>query len=50
MSILRLLTEGLSDREIARQLTLALEAVKWYNKQIYGKLGVRNRTEGSLLC
>ena len=47
LDILRLIAEGLSDREIAQNLTLARETVKWYNKQIYGKLGVRNRTEAT---
>jgi len=47
LDILRLIAEGLSDREIAQELTLALETVKWYNKQIYSKLGVRNRTEAA---
>ena len=43
--ILRLLTNGLTDREIAEALILTLGTVKWYNRQIYNKLGVRNRTE-----
>lgn len=47
LSILRLIADGLSDREIAQKLTLAVETIKWYNKQIYGKLGVRNRTEAA---
>ena len=47
LDVLRLIAEGLSDREIAEELTLALETVKWYNKQIYSKLGVRNRTEAA---
>ena len=41
------MAEGLSDREIAQKLSLSLETVKWYNKQIYSKLGVRNRTEAA---
>lgn len=47
LGVLRLIAEGLSDREIAQEFTLALETVKWYNKQIYSKLGVRNRTEAA---
>jgi predicted ATPase/DNA-binding CsgD family transcriptional regulator len=47
LDILHLIAEGLSDREIAQKLTLSLETVKWYNKQIYSKLGVRNRTEAA---
>jgi predicted ATPase/class 3 adenylate cyclase len=43
--ILRLLAHGLSDREIAEKLVLAQGTVKWYIKQLYGKLGVHNRSE-----
>jgi predicted ATPase/DNA-binding CsgD family transcriptional regulator len=43
--VLRLLSSGLSDREIADSLVLSVGTVKWYNRQIYNKLGVRNRTE-----
>jgi predicted ATPase/DNA-binding CsgD family transcriptional regulator len=45
MDILRLLAEGLSDREIAQRLVLAQGTVKWYNKQIYSKLGVHGRKQ-----
>jgi LuxR family maltose regulon positive regulatory protein len=43
----RLLDGGLSDREIAHRLSLALGTVKWYTSQIYGKLGVDNRTRAA---
>ncbi len=43
--ILRLISSGLSNREIAQQLHLSPETIKWYNKQIFGKLGVDSRTE-----
>ena len=43
--ILSCLVEGLSDREIASRLHLAYRTVRWYNSQIYGKLGVSNRDE-----
>ena len=43
--ILRLLNEGLSDREIAEQLVITVGTVKWYNRQIYNKLNVPNRTQ-----
>lgn len=43
--ILLLLDQGHSDREIARQLFLSPGTVKWYNRQIYGKLGVGTRTQ-----
>jgi LuxR family maltose regulon positive regulatory protein len=44
-SILRLMAAGLSNREIAEELYLATNTVKWYCSQIYGKLGVRKRAE-----
>lgn len=45
VEILRLLTEGLSDREIAERLVITLNTVKWYNRQIYSILGVGSRTQ-----
>lgn len=42
-AILRLLAEGLSERQIAQELFLSLNTVKWYNRQIYSKLGVSSR-------
>jgi pimeloyl-ACP methyl ester carboxylesterase/DNA-binding CsgD family transcriptional regulator len=44
LEILRLLAEGLTNSEIGRKLHLAPDTVRWYNKQIYEKLGVNNRT------
>lgn len=41
--VLALLAVGRSDREIASSLFLSTNTVKWYNRQIYGKLGVRTR-------
>jgi predicted ATPase/DNA-binding CsgD family transcriptional regulator len=43
--ILRRLSTGLSDQQIADELFLSLNTVKWYNRQIYSKLGVRSRTQ-----
>ena len=43
--ILACLGDGLSNREIAERLTVALSTVKWYTRQIYNKLGVNNRGE-----
>jgi len=45
MEILRLISRGLSNREIASELVLTSGTVKWYNKQIYSKLGVHSRTQ-----
>jgi LuxR family maltose regulon positive regulatory protein len=43
--ILRLLAEGLSNREIAQKLYLAVGTVKVHLKHIYGKLGANSRTQ-----
>ena len=43
--ILQRLSAGLSDQQIADDLFLSRNTVKWYNHQIYSKLGVRGRTE-----
>lgn len=45
LEILALLAENCSNREIAERLTLALTTVKWYARQIYSKLGVKNRRQ-----
>jgi predicted ATPase/DNA-binding CsgD family transcriptional regulator len=45
LEILRLVSDGLSNREIADQLVLAVSTVKWYTNQMYGKLGVNSRTQ-----
>src|SRR4030095_1582960 len=43
--ILARLATGLSDQQIADELFLSLHTVKWYNRQIFNKLGVSNRTK-----
>jgi predicted ATPase/DNA-binding CsgD family transcriptional regulator len=43
--ILACLAEGLSNQAIANRLYLAEKTVRWYNSQIYSKLGAGNRTE-----
>lgn len=44
LEIVALIAEGLSNREIGQQLFLSLPTVKWHTSNIYGKLGVKNRT------
>lgn len=43
--ILHLLAEGLSNCEIAQALVIAPGTVKWYNKQLFSKLGVHSRSQ-----
>lgn len=46
--ILTLICEGRSNRAIADELVLSVGTVKWYNKQIFAKLSVSNRTEATV--
>jgi non-specific serine/threonine protein kinase len=45
LEILRLVALGLSNRDIADELTVAVETVHWYTKQIYSKLDVSGRIQ-----
>jgi pimeloyl-ACP methyl ester carboxylesterase/DNA-binding CsgD family transcriptional regulator len=45
IGILVLLANGRTDQQIADELFLSLNTIKWHNRQIYGKLGVRNRLQ-----
>jgi LuxR family maltose regulon positive regulatory protein len=44
LEVLRLITQGLSNREISERLFLALSTVKGHNRIIFSKLMVQNRT------
>lgn len=45
MEVLELIAKGLSNREIAGELFLALDTVKGHNRRIFEKLQVQRRTE-----
>jgi LuxR family maltose regulon positive regulatory protein len=45
LEVLRLIAAGLSNREIAQELFIAVGTVKRHTNHIYGKLGVHSRTE-----
>ncbi|MGH2487420.1 MAG: tetratricopeptide repeat protein, partial [Ktedonobacterales bacterium] len=45
LDIIRLLAVGQSNTQIAGELVVALSTVKWHLANIYGKLGVRSRTQ-----
>src|SRR5690349_9538354 len=47
LEILRLIAAGWSNQEIAEELYLARDTVRWYIKQIYGKLGVEDRAQAA---
>jgi len=47
IEVLALISDGLSNGEIAQKLFLSIETVKWYNKQIFSKLGVSNRIQAA---
>ncbi|HNN13025.1 MAG TPA: LuxR C-terminal-related transcriptional regulator [Anaerolineales bacterium] len=47
LAVLRLLSQGLSNPEIAHHLVLAVSTVRWYVKQIFRKLEVHNRTQAA---
>jgi LuxR family transcriptional regulator, maltose regulon positive regulatory protein len=45
LEILGLISQGLSNQDISDKLYLTLGTVKWHTSNIYGKLGVRGRTQ-----
>jgi len=45
IEVLRLLAAGLSNREIAEELFIAMGTVNTHTRKIYGKLNVRSRTQ-----
>lgn len=48
IEILTLLTQHLSDKEIASQLVISVNTVRFHLKNIYAKLSVRNRRQAAL--
>ncbi|MCW3489719.1 LuxR C-terminal-related transcriptional regulator [Dethiobacter alkaliphilus] len=49
LEILQLISEGLSNQDISQKLFLSVGTVKWHTSNIYGKLGVRGRTQAVAL-
>ena len=47
IEILRLLTAGLSNREIADQLVVGVGTINWHVNNIYRKLDVHSRTQAA---
>lgn len=50
VSILRLVSTGKANKEIARQLSISEETVKAHLKNIFAKLGVTDRTEAVIVA
>ena len=50
LEVLRLVTAGLSNREIAAKLVISLGTAKTHIHNLCGKLGVRNRTEAAMMA
>ncbi len=48
LEILQGICTGKTNRMIAEDLFLSIGTVKWYSQQIYGKLGVKNRTQATI--
>ncbi|MEZ5249004.1 MAG: response regulator transcription factor [Ilumatobacteraceae bacterium] len=46
--VLAMLGLGLSNRDIANELFLGVETVRTYVRQVYQKLGVKNRTQAAV--
>jgi LuxR family maltose regulon positive regulatory protein len=47
LDVLHLIRDGLSNREIADKLVVTLNTVKKHTSHIYGKLGVKSRTQAA---
>jgi LuxR family maltose regulon positive regulatory protein len=45
LALLHLIAEGMSNQEIADKLVVTVGTVKWHLNNIYGKMGVRSRTQ-----
>jgi LuxR family maltose regulon positive regulatory protein len=48
VEVLELIVSGHSNGQIGAQLEIAESTVKWHAKNIFGKLGVKNRTSAAL--
>jgi len=47
MQVLHLMTARQSYREMAEDLFLSINIIKWYASSIYGKLGVSSKVEAA---
>jgi DNA-binding NarL/FixJ family response regulator len=49
MDVLRMLADGLSNKEVALQLHISEHTVKYHLSSVFGKLGVSSRTEAVMV-
>ena len=47
--VMALVQKGLSNKDIAEQLFISLNTLKVHIRNLYGKMGVKNRTQALLL-
>jgi LuxR family transcriptional regulator, maltose regulon positive regulatory protein len=45
LAVLKLLDQGLSNKEIGQRLHIETRTVKWHTSNIFGKMGVKNRIQ-----
>ncbi|MCB0125651.1 MAG: DNA-binding response regulator, partial [Caldilineaceae bacterium] len=45
IEVLQLIADGMTNQEVANALVLTVSTVKVHTRNIYGKLGVRSRTQ-----
>jgi len=50
LEVLNLIVSGRSNAQIGEQLMIVESTVKWHVKNIFGKLGVKNRTSAALVA
>jgi serine/threonine protein kinase/DNA-binding CsgD family transcriptional regulator len=50
LEVIRLVAEGLSNKEIAEQLVISPRTVNFHLDNLFAKLGVRSRTEAAILA
>jgi LuxR family maltose regulon positive regulatory protein len=50
LDVLQLIAEGLTNREIAGRLFLSVNTIKSHNRNIFEKLGVRNRMQAVVMA
>lgn len=48
--VLNLMKLGMSNKEIARRLNVSPETVKTHAKDVYGRLGIKNRTQAATVA